>query len=593
MREVKIKVNAKEYRYWKVVESYRDRKTKKNRHKTIINLRCLTEQQVKQIKALLAMKTLGPDSFVTTLKEIEVGESYEFLNIVVLDRLFRMWELDKAIKNTGKASLVPLSVMTEILTLNRALSPNSDYKVSNWYQTTMLPKMLEVIPALVNPTRIYRSLDETYLQEEKIQKHLAAKIPALDFDDLSLILYDITSTYFEGYHCPIAKFGLSRDHRKDRPQVLLALAVTKKGFPFFWRVLSGEIHDSATVTETVNTLKERFKVGRVCLVMDKGMVNKDNLEKIEKDNLSYLVTIPKTSFRKLPSFPKEMLSSLAKRLETEMKKEEPDYQKIMSDFPYFTYHSKRAYFHSLEEKEENRRYVLCFNPEKFSEERKQREEKIASINKRFNEWNQELLKAKNTRDKEQTGKEIFAYLEKRKAQGLFTTKVITKEIRRKNNTLFTIYQIKWQINTAKLNLLKLTDGCYCLKTNLPKEIDPAFLVSSYRQRREVEVAFSYLKGFVEIRPLYHHKEDRVKAHITICILAYLLQVTCEHLLQKAGFNLSFQEFLSRIAQRRAVDVNIANTGKQTCKLPEIPKEMMPLLNALKINRAEITGIKPA
>ena len=106
----------------------------------------------------------------------------------------------------------------------------------------------------------------------------------------------------------------------------------------------------------------------------------------------------------------------------------------------------------------------------------------------------------------------------------------------------------------------------------------------------MEVAFSYLKGFVEIRPLYHRKEARVKAHITVCILAYLLQVTCEHLLKKAGFNLSFQEFLSRIAQRRAVDVKIA--GKQTCQLPKIPKEIMPLLNVLKIGREEITGIKP-
>ena len=585
LREVRIKVKGKEYRYWKALESYWDRKTKKNRHKTIMNLRCLTGEQVKQIKNLLSMKTLGPDSFITTLKEIEIGESYEFLNISILDRLFRMWELERAIKDTGKAPLVPLSVMAEILTLNRALSPNSDYKVSNWYQTTMLPKILEVTPALVNPTRIYRSLDEIYLQEEEIQKHLLKKIPALGFDDLSLILYDITSTYFEGYHCPIAKFGLSRDHRKDRPQVLLALAVTKEGFPFFWRVLSGEIYDSATVKETVSALKERFKVGKICLVMDKGMVNKDNLKGIEKDNLSYLVTIPKTSFRKIPSFPKEMLSRLAAKLETEVQKEEPNYQKVMSGFPYFAYHSKRAYFHPLEEKEEDRRYVLCFNPEKFAEERKQRAEKIASIEKRFGEWNQKLLKAKKTRDKGRMEKEIFAYLEKRKAQGLFTTKVT----KRKKDT----FQIKWQINTQKLNLMKTTDGCYCIKTNLPKETNPAFLVSSYRQRREVEVAFSYLKGFVEIRPLYHHKEERVKAHITICILAYLLQVTCEHLLKKAGFNLSFQEFLSRITQRRAVDVKIANTGRQVCKLPEIPGEMIPLLNALKIGREEIAGIKLA
>jgi len=113
-----------------------------------------------------------------------------------------------------------------------------------------------------------------------------------------------------------------------------------------------------------------------------------------------------------------MLLRLAQRLETEMQKEEPDYRKVMSGFPYFAYHSKRAYFHPLEEKEEDRRYVLCFNPEKFAEERKQRAEKITSIEKRFREWNQKLLKAKKARDKGRTEKEIFAYLEKRKAQGL-------------------------------------------------------------------------------------------------------------------------------------------------------------------------------
>lgn len=591
LREIKVPGKDKEYRYWKVLESYRDKKTGKNRHKTIINLRQLSHQQVKQVKALLEIKKFGADCFLTTLKEIEVGRSYEFLNIFVLDHLYRMWKLDRIITNNGKTEIqVPVSTIAEILTINRALCPNSDYRVSRWYPTTVLPQLLNISSKLVNPTRIYRCLDEIYLQEEQIQQHLFKTIPALGFDNFSLILYDITSTYFEGYHCPLAKFGLSRDHRKDRPQVLLALAVTKEGFPFFWQVLSGEIHDSSTVKETVTTLREKFNVKKVCLVMDKGMVNKDNFKAIEKenkDNIFYLVTIPKTSFRKLVSFPKKILSSLAGRLETEMKEKETkkiNCGQIMREYPYFTYHSKRAYYHVLEETDTNCRYVLCFNPEKFVEERKQRAEKIESVEKWLQQKNKELMNAKKTRNKERTGKEVFAYLEKRKIQGLFATSVI----KRKNSKKL---QIKWEINTEKLNLLKSTDGCYCIKTNLPQETDitPEFLVSSYRQRRQVEVAFSYLKGFVDIRPLYHHKEQRVKAHITICILAYLLQITTEHLLKKSGFNLSFQKFLLSIIQNRAVDINITNTGKQVCKLPEIPKEIIPLLNALKINPAEITS----
>lgn len=593
LREVKIPWKGKEYRYWKVLESYRDRKTGKNRHKTILNLGQLTGQQVQQIKALLEIKTVGVDCFLTTLKEIEVGRSYEFLSIFILDHLYRKWELDKVIANNSKSELrVPVSTISEILTINRALCPNSDYRVSSWYPTTILPQLLNVSPHLVNPTRIYRCLDEIHLKEEDIQRHLFKMISHLGFDNFSLILYDITSTYFEGYRCPIAKYGLSRDHRKDRPQVLLALAVTKEGFPFYWQVLSGEIHDSSTVKETVAALRERFKVKRVCLVMDKGMVNKDNLGAIEKentDNIFYLVTLPKTSFRKLTSFPKKTLTSIAEILEKEIEKQEPDkieYSKIMDRFPYFTYHSKRAYYHVLEEPDTNCGYILCFNPEKFAEERRQRAEKIEAVENWMRQKNKELMNAKKKRNKELTAKEVFSYLERRKVQGLFSTRVIKRENSRK-------LEIKWKINMEKLNLLKSTDGCYCIKTNLPQNTDvsPDFLVSSYRQRRKVEIAFSYLKGFVDIRPLYHHKEERVKTHITICILAYLLQITVEHLLKKAGLNLSFQEFLFRVTQNRAVDINIANIKKQVCKLPKIPEEVMQLLNALKIDPAEIEIVK--
>ena len=582
LREVKIPWRDKEYRYWKVVESYRDKNTGKNRHKTIINLGQLIEQQVQQIRALLKIKTLGLNCFLTTLREIEVGRSYEFLNIFVLDHLYRMWKLDKIITNNGKTDLqVSVSTISEILTINRALCPNSDYRVCRWYPTTILPQLLNVSPQLVNPTRIYRCLDEVHLQEEDIQKHLFKMIPTLGFDTFSLIFYDITSTYFEGYRCPIARYGLSRDHRKDKPQVVLALAVTKEGFPFYWQVLSGEIHDSSTVKETVTALRERFKVEKVCLVMDKGMVNKDNFKAIEKenaDNIYYLVTIPKTSFRKLASFPKKVLASIAEILEKEMERKEPDkidYGRIMEGHPYFTYHSRRAYYHVLEEKDTSYRYILCFNPEKFVEERKQRAEKITSVEKRLEQWNKELTNAKKARNKERIAKEVFSYLEKRKVQGLFSTRVIKRKRDRK-------LQIKWKVNTEKLKLLKTTDGCYCIKTNLPQgpDITPEFLVSSYRQRRKIEVAFSYLKGFVDIRPLYHHKEERVKAHITICILGYLLQVTTEYLLKKAGFNISFQQFVSQLVTRRAVELEIAGMKKRQIRTPQIPEEIRKLVSAV-------------
>lgn len=581
LREMKRKDRyGRGYSYWVAVKSYRDKKTGKVRHKVLKTFGRLTEREAENLKALWQLKEMGKDALVTTWEEIQVGASYEYLSIQILHRIFRLWELDK-IFSYDRSVMVEWADIAEVLIINRVLCPNSDYKVSSWYPTTILPQLLNISPDLVNPTRIYRCLDEIYKREEQIQRHLFQKIPVLGVDNFSLIFYDITSTYFEGYKCEMAKFGLSRDHRKDRPQVLLALAVSKEGFPFFWRVLRGDIHDSSTVKEMVSTLREKFKVKDVCLVMDKGMVNRENLKTIEKENkgnIFYLVTIPKTSFRNLASFPHKILSLLADRLEKEMEGKEAediDYQKIMEGTPYFTYHSKRAYYHILEEKEEGSRYILCFNPEKFVEERRQRAEKIESVEERFREWNKELLNAKKSRNKERIEREVFAYLERRKVQGLFSTRVIKRKSDKK-------LQIKWKINTEKLDLLKSTDGCYCIKTNLPEEtgITAEFLVSSYRQRRKVEVAFSYLKGFVDIRPLYHHKEERVKAHITICILAYLLEVFVEHLLKKAGYHISFQEFISQLLPHRAVELEIKRIKKKEIRKPYIPEEIKKIVLAV-------------
>ena len=490
LREMKRKDrNGKEYSYWVAVKSYRDKKTGKVRHKVLQTFGRLTEKEADNLRALWQLKEMGKDALVTTWEEIQVGASYEYLSIQILHRIFRLLELDK-IFSCDRSVMVDWADIAEILIINRAICPNSDYKVSSWYPTTILPQLLNVSPELVNPTSIYRCLDEIYKRQEQIQQHLFQRIPALGFDNFSLIFYEITSTYFEGNKCGLVRFGLSRDYRKDKPQVFLALAVSKEGFPFFWRVLRGDIHDSSTVKEMVSILREKFKVKDVCLVMDKGMVNKDNLKTIEeenKDNIFYLVTIPKTSFRNLASFPHKILSLLAERIE----------------------------------------------------------------------------------------KEVFAYLEERKVQGLFSTRVIKRKSDKK-------LQIKWKIDTKKLDLLKSTDGCYCIKTNIPEQtgISAELLVSSYRQRRKVGVAFSYLKGFVDIRTLYHHKEERVKAHITVCILAYLLQVVIEHLLKKVGYHISFQEFISQLLPRRAVEIEIKRIKKKQIQNPYIPDEIKKIVLAV-------------
>ena len=313
----------------------------------------------------------------------------------------------------------------------------------------------------------------------------------------------------------MGEFGLSMDYRKNKLQLLLALAVTKQGFPFYWKVLPGGLHDCLTVKEVSTCLKNRLGTNNnIILVMDKGMVSRDNLEFLEEEGFTYIVTIARSSVKKLPDFPKELLEKLAKELENQSDKKASDLIEVMKKYPYFTYFSPRAYFHQLK-KEGKRRYILCFNPEKFLEERKQREKKISSIIAYLERWNRQLLSIKKSKNRQLLSKEIYSYLKKRK----------------------------------------------------------------------VEEAFSYLKGFIEIRPFYHQKEERVKGHITICILSYLLQVTIEYLLKKNGVPMTFQEFYRKVSKVRAVKLEIENIKKKGLKLTEIPEEVICLMEMINTKDA--------
>ena len=298
----------------------------------------------------------------------------------------------------------------EVLAINRSLSPESDYQVSRWYEETILPRLLSLT---LNPTKIYRALDGLALVIPKIQQHLYSKINTLGLDNYELVFYDITSSYFEHSNSNLAAYGLSRDHRGDKKQIIFALAVTKKGFPFYWRVFEGNTADTKTVKGFVDELKKLFNIKQVCLIMDKGMVSIANMEKIQAEGFDYCVSLRKNSIAKLKGIPWNYLTSINEN-NVESKKD------------YFTCHSKRAYYKELPP-QEGKRYILCFNPEKFLTERLCRMDKIASIEKYLDHKNQQLSKALGRRHRELLREELRRYLEKRCASNLFSFRLIAKE----------------------------------------------------------------------------------------------------------------------------------------------------------------------
>jgi transposase len=491
LRETVLKRAGVEYRYWRLVKTYWDKKSKKVRHKTVASLGKLKPEEIRMFKKTIS----GEAGKSFSWEELRARKSFEYLGVAILDRIWKYWELDKVIADK----------VVEVLAINRCLSPKSDYKVSDWYKETILPSLLG---ETVNPTRVYRTLDEIYAFTENIQEHLYKKIRELKVDDYELIFYDITSSYFEQSECELAKYGLSRDHRRDKKQIILALAVTKKGFPFYWKVFPGNMADVKTVKEFVSELTERFGIKKACLVMDKGMVSNSNLEKIVADEFDYVVTLRRSSIVLIADMPWKHLRSIDES-NVEKKKE------------YFQYHTRRAYYKELKQ-QENVRYILCFNPEKFVQERKDRKEKIESIKRYLDARNKELSGAKNKRNVEVLREEVERYLEKRAAN-----KIIRFRLMSSGNS----YQIKYRTDEEGIKEAAKLDGVWVIMSNVA-EARPGEIIDAYRSRMEIERTFHSLKSFVEIRPLYHHEEERIKAHVTVCVLGYLLNNTVMHLVRK-------------------------------------------------------------
>lgn len=539
LRETVIKKASGEYRYWRLVKTYWDKAKKKVRHKTIAQLGRLKPNEIALFKDSLAGKAGKRFSW----EELTCKKSFEYLAVAILHRIWKYWGLDALIEDKT----------IEVLAINRCLSPESDYQVSRWYEETVLPRILNLS---LNPTKIYRALDGVLSVTSKIQQHLYAKINSLGLDDYELIFYDITSSYFEQSNSNLARYGLSRDHRGDKKQIILALAVTKKGFPFYWRVLEGNTADTKTVQGFVEELKKLFNIKEACLVMDKGMVSIANMEKIQTENFNYVVTLRRNSIAKIKGMPWNYLRSINEN-------------NVQTKKDYFIYHSQRAYYKELPSAE-GKRYIFCFNPEKFLTERQCRLDKIVSIKKHLDQKNQQLSVARGRRHRELLREELIRYLEKRSASGLFSFRLIAKE---------KTFQISYRILKKAVQDAAKLDGVYCLMTNL-KTTSPKDLIDAYRNRMEIERSFHQLKSFVEIRPIYHHNEDRIKAHVTVCVLAYLLNNTVMHLTrQKKDFEeLTAQSIYNYLKGCKLVELSASK--EQRLKLSTPTDEQVQLTKIL-------------
>jgi hypothetical protein len=230
----------------------------------------------------------NPDVIVAKIEDIVVTKHLAYLDVATLHRLWNKWQFDVFFTSER---------WVETMVINRCLDPLSKIKLQEWVSGTILPALNSRELLEVNEYDVYRGLDHLFQREAELQEFIYHRLKQEGKFTQDALFYDLSSSYFEGSTCVLSEFGYSREHRPDREQIVLALMITKHGYPFYWKVLKGNTQDVTTVKALLDAIKKRFNINSCTLVFDRGMVSQANLALIQAKELWYISALDKDEIK--------------------------------------------------------------------------------------------------------------------------------------------------------------------------------------------------------------------------------------------------------------------------------------------------------
>ena len=477
-----------------------------------------------------------------------------WLALQLIDKLGLRSFLDEAMPQ-GREE-IPWSVMALVLVIGRLLDPSSELRLAeHLYERTALPDLLGVPVSKVNDDRLYRALDKLLPHKDALQAHLKNRLGELFDLKYDLLLYDVTSTYFEG-QCqdnPLAVRGYSRDQRFDCKQVCIALVVSRCGMPIGYELFAGNKADVTTVEQIVTTMEDRYGKSDRIWVMDRGMSGTDNIEFLKQENRRYIIGTPK---------------SMLKKYERELLKD--DWSKVRDGLEVKLCQDPEA-----KEGESTETFILCRSSDRAGKERAMHdrfEERIEEgLTRIANACQRQKLDA--VKVSHRVGKLLG---QNTRAAGAFKTNVETDDQGRA--------ALRWEKVESWRDWSRLSEGCYLLRSNVRDWSDEE-LWRAYMQLTEAEGAFRIHKSDLSLRPVWHQKQERVEAHVLVCFLAYVLWKTLAQWCKSAGLGDEPRKVLDEIAQVAMVDVVLpTRAGPELIKrcIAQASEYQKLLLHRLKI-----------
>jgi transposase len=538
LRHTTRKKDGKTHTYWQLVRSVR--RGGKVRQETVAQLgeldaagRASARQLAHRMTGRSAEQrelfepNAEAEAVPIQLHRVRLERSRSFGDVYLGWTLWRGLELDRILAQLlppGREE-VPWAMMAALLVIARLCEPASELAIAErWSRSTALDDILGMRVEAINDDRLYRALDRLLPHKVALERHLRAKLGELFALDYDLLLYDVTSTYFEGTcpHNELARRGYSRDHRPDCEQVCLALVVSREGLPLGYEVFAGNRVDVTTVEHIVSTMETRFGLAQRIWVMDRGMVSQANVAWLQQSGRRYLLG---ASRAELKHWRQELL-------------DERDWNVVRAGVEAKLCQGPGG----------TETFVLCRSRERIDKEKAMHERFALRIETALQSLAQRLAHARQPIDRSSVDRQIGRLLERnRRAAQRFDIE-LTADAAQPSGL-----RLVWSVRAPWDEWAQLSEGCYVLRTNVT-DWTPEQLWHAYIQLTQVEAAFRIQKADLALRPIWHQKADRVQAHILVCFLAYVLWKTLEQWAQRAGLGHSPRTLLAEFGQLRSADI---------------------------------------
>ena len=541
LRHVIRKKDGKVHRYWCLVRSVRV--GRRVIQQTVAHLGELDEQGRIEARALAHRLIGAPEqaqlfrdgteqlTVPVRLKGIRIERSRRFGDVYLALALWRgtgLEHLCEQLLPTGKERIA-WAKMAAVLVIARFCEPSSELHIAeDWYRRAALADLLQLGNEEINKDRLYRGLDQLLVHKTALEAHLSKRCGELFAVQNEVLLYDVTSTYFEGQAeaNPQAQRGYSRDHRPDCKQVCIALVVTFDGFPLGFEVFAGNTHDSRTLQTIVATMEARHGLlGRVWIA-DRGMASAANLAWLRETGRRYIIGAPKSELKKF------------------------GFELARSDG-----------WHTVQEgvevklarhPETNETIILCRSEDRRSKEQAMHDKFSRRIETALVRLAARIARSKNRLDPAVVNRQIGRILQQNQRAAARFAITLEPDGCPAGFRLVVAHKASFDDWAA------LSEGAYLLRSNIRDWTDQQ-LWKAYIQLTQAEAAFRIQKHQLNVRPIWHQREERVQAHILVCFLAFVLWKSLEMWQQRAGLGNSPRTIVEELARIQSHDVVLPTT----------------------------------